>query len=844
MQTRRTILDPEILPVAGARWDWMITGLLAAIFGLASTAFGGLEPWSQLIVLTLAAILALCLVLRIVFDRDFRARRTWLYVPAVIVVLFVALQIAPLPIGALRRLAPTNVGFREQLLGETFASQTLATLSFYPRATAEQLRLLLVGLTVFVAVFNIFRTSRSIKTLLTIIFAIGCAEGVLALGQIFTRSSSYYWMIPSGKPIVTSGSFVNYSNFAQFMNLSLGAGLALLLIRIAEQRRDSFLDDRWSAVARRLWESQGWIFAGITMSALAVLGSMSRNGVIALLTAALIVGVALYRRGALGMNGWVLAVLPAAVIAVLLFVGFDLVYARLSSLHTSESYESRLDMNAATLRVWRQFPIWGTGLGTHEFVFPMFDTSRTSALAAHADNDYAQMLEEMGLIGASLVALFFAGVCFVAIQTIRHARSPLSMSVYGLLFGLIAVAIQSATDFGQRLPANFCLTATFCGLILSIARSERRRSGDSNTLGDDDECANRLWYRRAIGSGATIGVVAVFGTAIYHAYSAYVADRWSTAASYIDGRLHDAEIKRTEDDYKELLAAAEEAANADPGNVSYAYWLNFYRWETLRSSIEPTDGRVELRADEVPYVERIAEELASSRQLCPTFGPPYALEGQLRLFVLRDPKGADLIRRGLQLAPHDPPTCLVAGELAARSHRFDEATPLLMRAVELNPQYFSEVAGLCAIELKQPDLARELAGDDYSRLTTLVRLLATTGNKQLAMKLHADVEAALRRHTATADAKTEELVALAEIEQRRGNLPSAIELYRRALAIDYPQIEWRLSLARALADSGKLDDAIREVRLTLRLRPRQEEATRLLEQLSAQSEEAAAHQKQ
>lgn len=836
MQARRTILDPETLPVAGARWDWAIIGLLAVMFAFAPAAFGGIEPWSELIVLMLAAAIGLCLALRIVLDREFRLRWTWLYVPAAILVLFVALQIAPLPIGALKMLAPDSVGLRERLLGETSATQTSATLSFYPRATAEQLRLLLVGVMVFVTVANAFRSTRSIKTLLTVIFAIGCAEGLLALAQIITRSSSYYWSIPSGHRIVTSGSFVNYSNFAQFMNLSLGAGLALLLVRMAERRRSGFPDDGWIAAARRLGETHGWIFAGIAVCAFAVLGSMSRNGVIALLVAALLIGVALYRRGALGLSGWVLAALPAVICAVLLFVGFDLIYARLSSLHASESYETRLDMNAATLRAWRHFPVWGTGLGTHEFVFPMFDTIPTPTLAAHADNDYAQLLEEMGVAGAIFVGLFFAGVGFLAIQTIRQDRSPLSMANYGLLFGLIAIAIQSATDFGQRLPANFCLTATFCGLIVSIARNERRRSGEANTLDDDAALANRLWFRRGIGVTATVGAAAVFGTAIYYAYAAYVADRWSAAASYIDARLQDPAIQRDDDDYSELLAAAEEAANVDPRNVSYAYWLNFYRWEALRSSIEPTDGKIVLRADEAPLVQQIADELGATRRLCPTFGPPYALEGQLRLFVLRDPKGADLIHRGVELAPHDPPTCLVAGELAARSKRFEEAKLLLSRAVELNPQYFSEVASLYAIELKQVDLARELAGDDYNRLKTLSHLLSTTGNEQMAIKLQADLEAALRRRATTTDARADEFAALAQIDQSQSRLSSAIDLYRKALSIDYPQIEWRLNLARALADSGKLDEAIREVRLTLRLRPHHEGATRLLEQLKERSE--------
>src|SRR5205814_1811829 len=97
-----------------------------------------------------------------------------------------------------------------------------------------------------------------------------------------------------------------------------------------------------------------------------------------------------------------------------------------------------------------------------------------TAIAAHADNDYVQLLEEMGLAGAVLVGLFLAGISFTILRLALRGRSSISNAVYGLALGLIAVTIHSATDFGQRLPANFFITATFCGLIVAIARLEKR----------------------------------------------------------------------------------------------------------------------------------------------------------------------------------------------------------------------------------------------------------------------------------------------------------------------------------------------------------------------------------
>ena len=204
-------------------------------------------------------------------------------------------------------------------------------------------------------------------------------------------------------------------------------------------------------------------------------------------------------------------------------------------------------------------------------------------------------------------------------------------------------------------------------------------------------------------------------------------------------------------DYVDLLTAADSAFNIDPTNVRYGYWLNAYRWQSLSRNIDPNTQQVILHPDAVPFVKRIADDLDHVRRLCPTFGPPYALEGQLRLFVLNEERGAELIRTGLRLAAYDAATCFVAGELAAREGKLDEAERLLARAIELSPGYYRDVVRLCVTQLDQPDLARKLAGDDYSRLQELANAAAQNPKyAEWAEELQAEAIESLRRHAANA----------------------------------------------------------------------------------------------
>src|SRR5262249_41166609 len=208
-------------------------------------------------------------------------------------------------------------------------------------------------------------------------------------------------------------------------------------------------------------------------------------------------------------------------------------------------------------------------------------------------------------------------------------------------------------------------------------------------------------------------LLGIWGWTARGAYFAYLGDRWWSAATAFESRIQKTPGEASDEEYGDLIAAAEGASQNEPSNVTYAYWLNFYRWESLSRGANSETGQVVLSGDTRPVIVRIADELAAARRICPTYGPPYALEGQLRLFMLKQSGGAELIRKGARLAPYDAPTCLVAGKLAARKGMFDEAVALFKRAVDFQPLYFREVVELCLTEWKRPDLARSLAGNSY-----------------------------------------------------------------------------------------------------------------------------------
>ncbi|TWU25783.1 O-antigen ligase family protein [Bythopirellula polymerisocia] len=815
-------------------WDWAVLVLLTGLLLFMPLSLGAVEAWSELVVVLVAAGLSLCLILRSLLDRQFHVIKSWVYLTLAVILGLIVFQLVPLPAGLVSTIAPHTMEVRAQFLGESGSAPAggFAKLSLYPYQTAHDLRMALIFVTLFVTVSCSFKTSQQIIRFLKVLFAVGCIEAGLSLLQILTMSHKIHWLYAERATVVTSGSFINYSHFCQFINLALGAGLALLLVRLKEDKRE----DQFHTVGLGgiRWERYLRLLGGLVLCALAVLMSMSRNGAISLFVATAVIGGLLYYRGELSTRGWLLGMAPWCVLIVLFFTSFDLVYDRLATLEDGSSLEGRLEMTSGTLSAWRDFPLWGSGLGTYEFVFPLYDPAVSPVVAEHADNDWAQLLEEFGLVGAAAVVAFLASVLIIARKLLFRGRTILSVAVFGLCLGLIATAIHSLSDFGQHLPAVFAMTAAVSGLILAIANyesSKRRDHKRRSSSGKHSPLLNVAW-----GIALGIGWVAVWGWALSGAYAAYRAEAWTNIFLAMQSRIQQAEDPVSDQDYVDLLNAAEQAALAEPDNALLAYQLNLVRWRSISRTRDPETGQLLLHPDALPIVEQIADELARSRRLCPTFGPPYALEGELRLFVLQQPAGEQLIRQAAELAPYDALTCLTAGQMAAQQGDTEEARSWLDRAVALDPNQFSHVASLYLEVLKRPELAEALAGEDHRKISQLIALLnvedADPEYAQLAETLRSRRQAKLRALADSGAASASEYIQMATLENQQENYAAAIPYFNRALALDYGQVGWRLALAQTLAKVGQHEAAIREAKICLRLRPGYPAATRLIEEVS------------
>jgi hypothetical protein len=113
---------------------------------------------------------------------------------------------------------------------------------------------------------------------------------VIAVLQTLSGTDSLLWMWKAPGS-TTAGPFVHYGHFSQFTNLTIGCGIGLLLLRLAErdQRNQYVVEDLvrdLGAPDRRL---DLFLFAFVVIAVVAICLSRSRNGVLSMLVAGAIV---------------------------------------------------------------------------------------------------------------------------------------------------------------------------------------------------------------------------------------------------------------------------------------------------------------------------------------------------------------------------------------------------------------------------------------------------------------------------------------------------------------------------------------------------------------------------
>ncbi len=426
-------------------------------------AFGGLYSWAlvPLAIFVLAGVLT-------IRPRVLSVSST-LDAALLLLLLAVAVQLVPLPLGLRAALSPqaesVEAALRIQAAGAVSPSTHPLTIS--PVTTTLSLAYLTLGAGVFWLTRGVLERG-SIRPVVRRVAWMGFIVSVIAVIQLGTTPLLMYgvWR-PEDASARPFGPFVNRNHMATWLLLAIPLAWGYLMTRTRARMHGQV---GRVAFVRALDGTTIWQAGAVVTMVSTLFLSLSRSGAIGLLAAA-IAGFAFtfVRFGRIKVR-WLVG-LAAFVVIVATFLA-DLVALTTRFARVLEYGSERAEIWRQTLPIVRDFALTGTGEGTFSRAMLFYQQGDRQLLFNQAHDQYLQIAAEGGVLVGLPVLFGLIALAVLTVRALRRDMTPLFWMRAGAAAGLVAVGVQSVWETGLRMPANGVLFA----LCAAVAVHEAQRS--------------------------------------------------------------------------------------------------------------------------------------------------------------------------------------------------------------------------------------------------------------------------------------------------------------------------------------------------------------------------------
>jgi O-antigen ligase len=350
------------------------------------------------------------------------------------------------------------------------------------------------------------RTRERCTAVLTALFAAGLVQAVVAV-VLYSAGRQYVYMFEAfDQGSRATGTFVNPDHLAGFMEITIAAGVGLLLSQMGGRAGEPSWRQRLADLLRFVMSRKMLARLALVVPVLVLVMTHSRAGNGAVFVALVVVGglVALVSRQLRRPALWLVAsMLVVDIFVIAQWVGLERVVDRLkataeaSSITVAsfgldeappppreQSIAERLEVPRLSLQLVADKPWLGHGGGTFDLAFaPIKPETTYAGFWTHAHNDYVQVAVETGLVGA----LMWVGIGLVAawraLGLLKDGQPRLNRGVgVAALLAISCLALHSVVDFNLYIPANALALTVLLSLVFVVdgLPSRRRRHGHAD----------------------------------------------------------------------------------------------------------------------------------------------------------------------------------------------------------------------------------------------------------------------------------------------------------------------------------------------------------------------------
>jgi O-antigen ligase len=374
----------------------------------------------------------------------------------------------------------TNFGNEEQngtTRGRVF--ENWRALSVHSYATRTGFMKIMSYLGIFLVIINYVDSRRKLVRISTLIASCGILVAIVGIVQRVGGAPKIYWF---WEPLFKEdasffGPFVNPNHYAGYIEMVVPLSLGLFMSKLMHLGRKSIRSIREFLIVTSSEKGCKLVIFGflIVLMCCSLFLSGSRGGMISFLGSMFFLLLMVAKRKGRRRNISIVVGLSIAVFALLIWVGIRPMLREFSTVRDlSRDYDIqyRLQNWKDARKIVRDFPVFGVGLGAFSAIFPRYKTSNLQHHYFYLENDYMQLLCEMGIVGFGIFMWFMLGF-FRRIGTEdsncgAERVDPIRyISLYGCLPGIVAVGIHSLWDFNMRIPSNALLLSLIMGLALA-----------------------------------------------------------------------------------------------------------------------------------------------------------------------------------------------------------------------------------------------------------------------------------------------------------------------------------------------------------------------------------------
>lgn len=325
--------------------------------------------------------------------------------------------------------------------------------SIYLWATKTELLKLISYAIIFIVTLNTIRTKAQIRRIMVSIITIGFFMGIFYLIRYFGAHA------PRG--------FINSDHFSTYLGMIIPLAIAGIIA--------PSLDDKGkpqTAIRVLLF------FCVITMCA-ALFFTMSRGGIFSFIASLLFIALLVSTRRSIKKKGWIILTIAVFIILVIAWLGATPVVERILSIKaeiSSRYFGGRLPIWQGTIGIIKDNFIFGTGLGTFNYIFSKYQPLEIiNKHYTYAHSDILELLSEVGIIGFSLTVVCGLWTVVYLFRRFRERHNPWVVGTSICVFGSLAsIFIHSFTDFNLHIPAIAVLLAIILALFVSIVKLHNR----------------------------------------------------------------------------------------------------------------------------------------------------------------------------------------------------------------------------------------------------------------------------------------------------------------------------------------------------------------------------------